>query len=381
MFGELPKILDRNFVVGYVLPASVFLAVLASSHHVDLSKILTTLNGASFAAAAFALGVVLLAANRSITRLLEGYGRSNPARLMTPIQRWRFRRLDNKLDKADEEYRNYVTRKVDIPKELDRRGIRLMTRFAERWPDDENLVLPTSFGNALRAFECYPYVMYKLRIIEGWNRLIAIVPKDYLHLIDSAKAGTDLWVNSWFLSLVIIADAAFTWRFPGVLQFGDAGSLTPLVDPLHSEPVATCIQPLLTGVAALCFALFASWMAVRAAIEWGSIFKAAVDVYLPALYERLGFLPPADQADLKEHWDDFSYAVAYRIPGRMPERRWVVGSAAVAKSAAADGSAAEAPANPTGPSVAETASAPTQLTPPGTRAASQPVGATPPKLG
>ncbi len=309
MFGELPKIFERNFVVGYVLPSALFLLVsLGLTHHADLGKLLTIADGASFAVVAFAVGVVLLAANRSITRLLEGYGALDRVRLMTRFRRWRFNRLREQLDATRNEFRSYGD-KSKVPAEVKRRGLELETRLIERYPDKEGLVLPTAFGNCVRAFECYPVVMYKLKIVEGWTRLISVVPKEYLDLIDTAKAETDLWLNLWFLSLVTIGDAIFTSRH--------------LLLPLNTEYLTPYIQPLLTIVGACGFAFFASWMAARAAIEWGSTFKAAVDVYLPELYDRLGFPVPASNADAKNYWDQFSDAISYRNPLAMPPRRWV----------------------------------------------------------
>ena len=170
MFGELPKIFERNFVVGYVLPSALYLLLsLGFTHDADLWKFLTTSDGASFAVVAFAMGVVLLAANRSITRILEGYGRLNPAKLMTWIQRWRFRRLCKQLEATKNEFLSYRDRSLQVPEKVRRRGGELETRLVEHYPNEERLVLPTAFGNCVRAFECYPLVMYKLRIIEGWT--------------------------------------------------------------------------------------------------------------------------------------------------------------------------------------------------------------------
>lgn len=341
MFSELPKIFDRNFIVSYVLPSAAFLAFsLGFTHDADLAKIPTTWDGAAFAVAAFVIGIVALAANRSITRLLEGYGHLNPARIILRFQRWRFRRLNENIRRADDEFRRYRDRKIKIPDKLDVRRLRLMTRLAERYPDDEKLVLPTAFGNAVRAFECYPRVMYKLDVIEGWNRLIAVIPKDYLDLIDTAKAETDLWVNLWFLSLVAIVDSMVRWHFPKALPAGNqtphlqwlATDLVPLVNSvsnvtMQAGDMMPYIQLSVTSLGAIGVALFASWMAARAAIEWGSMVKGATDVFLPTLYERLGFLPPSGRKDVEDRWDAFSDAIGFRIPKAMPERRWIAAPA------------------------------------------------------
>jgi hypothetical protein len=344
MFGELPKIFERNFVVGYVLPSALFLLLsLGLTHDVDLRTFLTTSDGASFAVVAFGLGVLLLAGNRTITRLLEGYGPLSWIRIMTWIQRWRFNRLIARLKVVKNEARGYKARGEDIPEEVGKLGEKLETRLVERFPYEERLVLPTAFGNCVRAFESYPDVMYKVEIIEGWSRLIAVIPGEYLELINTAKAETDMWINLWFLSLIAAADVMFTHRH--------------LLVTLSSDNLAPYVRPVLTIVGTLGFAFFASWMGARAAIEWGSTFKAAVDVYLPALYEQLGFPAPTSNEDAKERWNKFSKAISYRRPEAMPERRWVAPTSPPESAAKPPAIVRTAPASPASAAAAKTSTA------------------------
>lgn len=226
MFGEIPKIFDRNFVVGYALPSACFLAVsLGFTHNGDIAKIMTTWDGAAFLVAAFLIGIVLLAANRLIMRMLEGYAPFHPARILKPVQRWRFRHLRKRIKEADDKYLDYQNKRMTIPAKVHSERQRLNSRLVERYPDEERYVLPTVFGNTMRAFERYSRVMYKFDLIEGWNRLIAVIPKDYLKLIDTAKAETDLWVNLWFLSLLTIADSFTSWSFPKAMHVAIGRSL------------------------------------------------------------------------------------------------------------------------------------------------------------
>jgi hypothetical protein len=69
--------------------------------------------------------------------------------------------------------------------------------------------------------------------------------------------------------------------------------------------------------------LFGAWMAAKSAIEWGSLFKAAVDVYLPDLYNKLGFGPPDDNKAVAARWKAFSQAIMFTRPDVMPERSWL----------------------------------------------------------
>ncbi len=304
MFGDLPKIFDRNFIVGYLLPSSAFLAVsLGVIHEWDFLTLIVSAPGVAFAIFSFVLGIMLVGANRSITRLLEGYDQRNPVRILKCLQLAKFRSLRQKLSELDGEYKKYRDEGVAVPPEILDARTHLMTRLAERFPDQEKFVLPSAFGNAMRAFETYPRAMYGLDIIEGWSRLLAVIPKGYRELLDTAKADTDLWVNIWFLSIVTIFDAG--QAILRAFLFGAVG-----------------VRLVLWIVVAAAFAvgLYGAWMAAKSAVEWGSLFKAAVDVYLPDLYKRLGFPPPENNEVARARWKAFSQAIMFTRPDVMPER-------------------------------------------------------------
>src|SRR5712692_4078105 len=101
--------------------------------------------------------------------------------------------------------------------------------LAERFPPEEDQLLPTAFGNTIKAFETYPDVMYGFDAIEGWTRLLAVIPKDYRELIETTKAETDFWVNLWFISLLILCECVGATFYTGELKivmfsFGALGS-------------------------------------------------------------------------------------------------------------------------------------------------------------
>src|SRR4029079_17509458 len=77
-------------------------------------------------------------------------------------------------------------------------------RMAGDFPDDEASVLPTKFGNTIRAFEVYSRVVYGIESIYGWSRLLGVGPADYPEMMDNEKAQVDFWVNVWFESCLIV---------------------------------------------------------------------------------------------------------------------------------------------------------------------------------
>jgi hypothetical protein len=297
MFGELPKLVGRDFAIGFFLPFALLLAAtvgLLHAYHLT-PQVLDSLNddllvGTTIAGVATWLGAVaLMGVNRSLYRFFEGYGQGNPLLLLLPLQQRRYDRLMRRIAAAN-----------DSPPRAGRRGkiedpSRLRLELVREFPEREFL-LPTRFGNVLRAFEVYPRIMYGIDSIPGWVRLVAVIPKEFLEMVNEARARTDFWVNLWLGGFVVtlewVAFSVATGRI-------DRGWL----------PAA---------------ALFVAWAAYRralsAAMQWGELVKAAFDVFLPDLWTRLGAPLPASKEEQRRTWERFSQAILYRRPGRLPSR-------------------------------------------------------------
>jgi hypothetical protein len=307
MFSELPKLLDRDFVIGYFLPVALFVTgtlslltgfgmIMEVQRLLPFGPNVDALLGTTLLAVATWIGaVLLLTANRGILRILEGYGKFNPANLLKPLQCRRYRDLMNKKAELEAEaYKAYDagnTLPADKAAELDR----VARTLADEFPSKEH-ILPTAIGNVIRAFEEYPRLMYGLDDIPGWSRLLTVVPKDYRALIDSAKAQADFWVNLMVFSVLFILE------YIGCAI--NEGNLPVLWMPF----------------AAIVVYLISYWRARSQMIEWGDNVKAAYDVFLPELRKKLGFAPQALNTMERKTWVDFSQAIIYRLPEKIPPR-------------------------------------------------------------
>jgi len=336
--GGLPSVFDRNFVLWYFFPSLLASATAAKFvHGVALvpSGQITVLDPAIITALyALLVALLLLIFDRSITRVLEGYGVFNPARLLgfRFLQQYRFRHLSMKRDELVAEAQKHgLSRKKQA--ELARIGQRL----AEEFPDEEEYLLPTRFGNVVRAFEVYSRVMYGLEGTEVWPRLLAVMPKDYRELADNAEAKTGLWVNVWFLSLLLIVDclvqavywnvspqwgnALFSLRSPALGRVAifaqvvvDLRSFAGLVWGGSSDSGMVA----LAAVGAAATAVLGARAASKSAIEWGAVVKSSFDVFLPGLARKLG--RPAYEYLQRDQWIRFSQAILYRLPDYLSQR-------------------------------------------------------------
>lgn len=299
MLDEMSKIFGRDFTIGFFVPSLAFLAAsigvfhafgMAQSYTIDT---VNPLKDVTFLAlVTFVVAFCLMALNRIVFRTLEGYWPFELGRHLNYIQRLRFRRLHSRLKKLTKE-KSECQEKGEEFEKLRERKVRernkLMGNAAQRFPSKEGLVLPTAFGNTVRAFEDYPRVMYGFESINGWSRLNAVMATDFREAIASMRAITDLWVNLWFLSVLVMAEyliiAGWSSRFMDNSLIFVAGTIA---------------------------ALLASRQARMAAEQWGEWVKAAFDVFLPDLCLKLGYKHPKNRETEHELWYTLSQAFVYR---------------------------------------------------------------------
>jgi hypothetical protein len=309
MFSELPKLFDRNFAIAYFLPVNLFLV--ASWFLLDKiglwSQISSRLSGnpvldvTIIAFFAWIVGILLLVLNRDIYRILEGYGKYNPFHILFDQRaKKEFSQKKTRLDQLDEQLENDGDA---FPADLQAERADLISELAQNYPDDVSFVLPTPFGNVLRAFEIYPRVMYGYEGIDGWIRIQAVTPKDYRELIDDAKAQVDWWVNLGVLSLAYL----FEFWIAVFYKYG-----------LHQAWYITVLNILVPLALFALLSWLVAWRATSAAIGWGDYVKSAFDLYRFNLIELLGIKAPQSRAQEKSIWQSFSQAILFRREDLLP---------------------------------------------------------------
>ena len=302
MFGELPKLFDRNFVIGFFLPVAIFITISIlivnpftfSTQAVDFLTTDLLVGTTTIGLLSWVGGIVLLAINRDLYRLMEGYGRYNPLKLLVWMEKRRYQRVVGELENLDDEYRESINSNKEFPVKSRTRRNELMRQLAEEFPDKEEYLLPTPFGNVLRSFEVYPRYMYGFEAIDGWGRLLAVIPKDYLELIDAARAQVDFWVNLGVVLILLQIEYI-------VLAF------------MTGTPLQWWIILLFIGLGTV-----APLRATSSAREWGDFVKAAFDVYRFNLLESLGMDLPKNREEEKILWTKYSQAIIYRLPDMLP---------------------------------------------------------------
>jgi hypothetical protein len=196
MLSSLPKLADRAFILGTFLPTLLFAACLLGLFH-DYELVKTwrvalaakDLGQAVFLLfAVWVLAVLTLLLNHWIYRLLEGY--MFPSWVAEPLKNRNRKRLHRSLQRLDMEKNTTLNRGAFWF------GLLQLTPLR----DDE--VLPTRFGNAIRAFETYASEIYGADTISIWPRLTSVMSKEVMQQIQDARSRVDFFINCCLFSFI-----------------------------------------------------------------------------------------------------------------------------------------------------------------------------------
>jgi hypothetical protein len=294
MFGKLPDLFGKAFAIGFFLPAAVIAAgaagILAVYGDFDAIQGFVqedkTLGSTVALAGIWLLSIVLMALNNGLIRLLEGYGRANPFRVVGKLQRRRYDALTREVRDIEATLR--AAPDLAATERMTARRAVILRRLAVEFPDAAEHLLPTRLGNIIRAFEVYPRVIYRLEGIQGWSRLVGIIPAEYQAAVDEAKAQMDFWLNLFVGGmLLILLHFAWAWRH---------GFFGPCWIPLVCLAVSLTAYILIHG----------------AAIAWGSLVTSAFDLYRGELCKKLGFTMPLTIEHERVMWTAVSQVAVYR---------------------------------------------------------------------
>jgi hypothetical protein len=171
---------------------------------------------------------------------------------------------------------------------------RLGQRVTNEYPGPE-LVLPTRLGNVVRSFEEYPRSVYGISTVSVWPRLVGVLNKESLSLLDDSKASFDFMINASFLSGALSGSILV------------AGLLVP--ERIHWPE--WLFQVALAGVASWLFYLGS----LSSAAAWGGQVKSAFDLYRWELLKKIGYTDaPRDAESERELWTEISRRMVYGNP-------------------------------------------------------------------
>jgi hypothetical protein len=251
------------------------------------------------------LSVVLFNMNTAIVRLYEGYPWQK-AWIAKPFLRRRRRdfRLATVLRQRIITLRRQLRLSgivADLNKARETQN-QVAGIINGKYPDREDLVLPTRLGNVIRAFETYTTRQYGMPAIALWPRLQALVDGNLATALDGAKTAFDFMIHTAFLSAVLTvftASAGLFWK---------TRALHDLQQPWLGWTIIFAVISYLFYLAS-----------IPRAIEWGTQVKSAFDLYRLKLLTQLGYeLKPTDLTDERRIWENLNYKFAFPDGRRYP---------------------------------------------------------------
>jgi hypothetical protein len=324
MLSSLPKLADRNFILGQLLPTLLFAvaALLLFRDQMPVEAWIDILTGKDLGTTAFLLlgvwvvAVTTLMLNLWIYRFLEGY--TFPRWLADILKRRNGKRLQRSLRQIQTLYDQWAEQGNAFSQANLERYQTLRCNLVQWMPPRESDILPTRFGNAIKAFEVYPRDVYGADGIVIWLRLATVMPKQFVEQIQVMRAQIDCLINCCFFSVVTASVAVIRAIYSSGWHYKNLQTFAGVYDAISGIEKA---WPVWTLGAAIAAYLFYRW-AVACVPAWGELVMSAFDCYLPALAGQLGFELPKTEAMRREFWTTLSQQLIYRREpnGKLPFR-------------------------------------------------------------
>lgn len=160
-----------------------------------------------------------------------------------------------------------------------------------KYPMDDTQILPTRFGNAIRAFETYGQTRFNMDSQKLWHELLAVTPKYIESEIDRARSSVDFFVALFYLS-ILFCIACFVLGWIEHFKIGI----------------------LVLFVLAILLVILCHWLAIRATDAWSYPIHALVNLGRVKLADSLGLKLPETLEEEKAMWGLVARYADYASP-------------------------------------------------------------------
>ncbi len=310
----LQSYLDRmgsNFLTASLIPALgfvtlsmlIFQPIMPASLIVRLGGTFNPLSESGLIALLFTivLGFTLTSLNTFVFKLFEGY-----------VLLWRFKFLAGKYQKQAKQLRRkreLLQRKIDrlssSTSEINQKYLlelvdqaeQMDTYFQANLPFKDDDILPTRFGNIMKASEAYPRERYNIDGVPMWTRLINAIPDRYMSFLDQKNNQLSFLLNCSILSALfsVLCLAAAIYQFV-LAQLALHNSSSPIYFVQIDRGADVYTQRVILYVAILLLSFFMAYLFHRASLfivsEYGDMIRSTYDLFRFDLLVQLKRKPP-----------------------------------------------------------------------------------------
>jgi hypothetical protein len=264
------------------------------------------------------LGFTLLNLGNLISRFYRGYALLERLPFSCFFEKRRAKRLREKIKKTQDEIQRLESMDVagDVLEALKDQHYNCCRYLEETFPPEGKTVLPTQYGNTLRAAETYSAVRYGLDAVLIWPRLLHVIPSNHYERIDETHHQLAFFINCSFLSLVFAALCLFSSGFQyAIYRLAAMGQSSPVyfisIDLSSKVYQQRAILYLVVFIAAL----FSFWLFYRMSIslaqQYGNMYRGAFDLFRFELLKQLRQPLPQDSEDEWDTWRKISEFMMY----------------------------------------------------------------------
>lgn len=166
--------------------------------------------------------------------------------------------------------------------------------YDHSYPQDLGGILPTQFGNILKASETYPGTRYGMDGVEFWPRLIQVIPAEQRSSIDNTRNELSFLVNMSVLSIV------FYFLCVLAIFVSLAASPNPLSGPtVYFEIAGKSFRYIGAAFLAVACSAFFYKASIFSVGSFGLMIRSAYDLFRIDLLKRLRLKIPANS------WEEF----------------------------------------------------------------------------
>lgn len=222
VFTSYLEKLGSNFIVSSMVPSLALVIVSLIAFDPTLISLSTfkdfddtprlILLGVFVFVLAVIIGFTLTALNTFILKMFEGYIKPFPVRIIYSLSHRkhlrRARRMSEQRELLENQIRDLRKRVGNDPilkAELDgliEQHYKAAAEYGLIYPEDLSDVMPSRFGNILKAAENYPGERYGFDGVQVWPRLVHVIPGSYKSNIDNTRNELSFLANMSILSAV-----------------------------------------------------------------------------------------------------------------------------------------------------------------------------------
>lgn len=257
------------------------------------------------------LGFTLTSLNTFFIKIFEGYILLPHIPAINRIQQRKFRKQKRQLKilrkKIDRLSKHDGKAASNVISKLYEKERALVTEYQRTFPLRENELLPTRFGNILKAAEAYPMERYKIDAVPLWTRIVHVIPPNYDSRIEHTHNELTFLINCAVLSVIfsmITFIAAGYQLFLSLLS--NVGKQSPIYLVQVDLPSYIYFQRTLMYIALGLLAILAAIIFNRASLltvdDFGHLIRSVYDLFRFDLLRQLRQKLPKDSDEDLDVW-------------------------------------------------------------------------------